>query len=109
MNYKKNLFPLVLCILSFSCETDNIEPKYPSVYRKSGLRITSDLRIFSSKGEIKVKSIIRRYTEIDTSSYNRFAEYIKNEVGIIDTIKFLDRENAVVNHNYEPNHYLVLS
>lgn len=96
------LFLLFLLALDFSCKKDDLQIAYPSAYHKSGLKVTGDLRVFSSNGEIKNPSIISRFAGKDTAYYSAVANYIINERGVMDSIKFSDAQHGIMNDRYQP-------
>ncbi len=100
MRYSRFLFSLFLCLLIFSCEDDDVSlVTYPSFYHKSGLMSSGNMRVFSSMGEIKSNSVINRYAEYDTSYYSYYAKDISN-YAFMDSVKFIDSKNAILNHQY---------
>jgi hypothetical protein len=103
MKINKFLFLLFLWVLIFSCKKDDaIKITYPSAYHKSGLKTAGDLRVFSSNGEIRDKSVISRFNQTDTSNFSIVADYIKNNRGTLDSITISDVQHATVYDRYSP-------
>ena len=91
---------LFLVVLLFSCEADNKTSllTYPSVYHKSGFEAVGNLRVFSSTGEINNRSIVSRFNQYDTSYFNSYANYINSDPKIMDTVDFVNGQDAMLHH-----------
>jgi hypothetical protein len=101
MPLSRLLFLLLPGVLIFSCKEDEVElVEYPSAYHKSGVETAGTLRVFSSAGEIKTESVISRFSQYDTANYNYVIRIIRDYKGFMDTLKFVDSKNAVLNHYY---------
>jgi len=102
MSNNRFYFSLFLLVLVLSCE-ENDEPgllTYPAEYHKTGVEPVGNLRVFSSKGEIKNSSIISRFSQYDTSYFNSYADYLGNDFGVMDTVYFFTREHAMLLYEY---------
>jgi hypothetical protein len=86
---------IILIILLVSCEKDDIQPSYPSVYFKSGVQAIGNTRLFSKQGEILDPLIIKRFYEKDSSWLDGVARGLEKDL-TMDTVRFLDRQRAVV-------------
>jgi hypothetical protein len=97
---RSNRIIFALLILAFSCNKDDVSPiNYPSSYTKSGFEFTGGVRVFSTTGEIKSASIVKRLTKLDTPLFNIFAHYLRHE-RVLDKLDFVDSKNNVVDSEY---------
>jgi hypothetical protein len=98
--FGNRFFLFLLLLASLSCDDDNETSAltFPSVYIKSGIEAVGKLRVFAVTGELKQNSIVSRYNQYDTSYFNGYANYIRNDPGIMDTVYFLNGQSAVLSH-----------
>lgn len=86
---------VLLFIFLFSCEKDDSQPSYPSVYSKSVVKAIGNTRLFSKQGEISDPVLINRFYVKDSSWLDKTARGLETNL-TMDTVRFLDRERAVM-------------
>ena len=90
-------FLLLLGMVIFSCKkNDTTQITYPFVYHKSGLKIVSDLRLFSSNGEIRDPELISRFNQQDSSQFTLYANAIGDDHFRMDSVFLQDPQHAVI-------------
>lgn len=86
-------------VLVFSCEKEEVSSiTYPSAYHKSGLKAVGNLRVFTSAGEIKRKSIVNRFSQYDTSYLYHYARSLGNDPKVMESVNLLDNQHAILDH-----------
>lgn len=100
------LLLLVVVLVFSSCENKEVSTlTYPSVYHKAGVEASGRLRVFCSSGEIKRSAIVDRYSNYDTSYFNKYAVFLINDLKIADTVNFLDSSHARLHHQDKKTDY----
>ena len=93
---------ILLTAIIASCKKDNasIPLSYPSSYFKTGIQRTGGYKVFSTNGEVRDRTIISRFREMD-SLYNFYLiENLGNGRDYLDTVHFMNAQHATVRHNY---------
>ena len=95
---------IAICVLFISCSKDDIQLIYSSPYHKASIKTVNGPRVFSSNGEIGNQSVIRRLVINDTSLFSSMVNGLMNNLGILDTITFIDPQQAVLHHSFYNRH-----
>lgn len=98
-----NRFFLFLLVLNFACNENKTTSflSYPTAFRKSGFETVGKLKVFSSRGEIRQKSIISRFNQYDSSYFNSYANYLRSDPRVIDSINFTSGQGAMLRDESE--------
>src|SRR5687768_1996256 len=94
----KYLLLFILCVIIFSCEGDEADMlSYPSIYHKSDIDVLdATVKVYTSAGEISNASIIDKFEQQDRSLYDYQIGILRDNVGSMDTIKFIDSKHVTV-------------
>jgi len=102
MKFNPRTFILFITVMFFSsCKKDDpfsIEPS--SEYYKSSKEKLGVIRVFTASGEVKDRSIINRYDALDSADLSNNTNTLFPFHGHLDTIRFVDQENARVYDKY---------
>lgn len=91
---RQKAYFLFLLLLAFSCnEEEAIMPNSPAMLHKTGLKQTSNLRVFSSNGEIKTRAILNRFEGFDSLYFN-YNDRTLGNYNSIDSLQFMTQGNA---------------
>jgi hypothetical protein len=108
MKSNRFLFLFLLALVIFSCKkNDSTQITYPSVYHKSGMKTAGDLRVFSSNGEILDAGVISRFNLLDSANFTLYANSIRDDHFIMDSIYLQDPQHAIVIDRYVPTNCLI--
>jgi hypothetical protein len=97
-----NRIPLtiVICILFIGCQKDEEIPiTYSSIYHKTEVKAVWGAKVFSSNGEIKDRSVIRRIVRNFNLASPGEIEAVRLP-GSLDSVIFIDAQQAVLNHSF---------
>ena len=98
---------IVICILFISCKKDeDIQFTYSSIYHKTEIKAVWGVRVFSSHGEIKDHSVIRRIVRYILPASPIEIEVVTNP-GILDSVMFIDAQQAILNHGFFDWHCVI--
>lgn len=102
MKVNPRTFILFITVMFFSsCKKENpfsIEPS--SGYYKSSKEKLGVIKVFTANGEVKNPLIISRYDALDSARFRNYSNALFPFPGVVDTIRFVDQENARVSHSY---------
>jgi len=105
---KRFLFLVLLALVIFSCKkNDSTQITYPSVYHKSGMKAAGDLRVFSLNGEILDAGVISRFSLLDSAHFTFYANSLRDDHFIMDSIYLQDPQHAIVIDRYVPTNCLI--
>ena len=91
---------IVICILFIGCQKDEEIPiTYSSIYHKTEVKAVWGVRAFSSNGEIKDRSVIRRIIRNILPNLPIEIEVVSNP-GSLDSVMFIDAQQAILNHGF---------
>jgi hypothetical protein len=92
---------IFIAIIFFSsCKKDeefSVEPS--SLYYKSSIQPVGPMKFFTGNGEIQDLSTINKYYGLDSAWFTRRSRALFPEHGAMDTVRFIDQENARM-YNY---------
>jgi hypothetical protein len=99
MERSRFFFPLIFIVLAFSCEKNEVSSiTYPSIYYKAGVVPAGNLRVFSSEGEIHSRSVVSRFSRYDTSYLKHYANSLKGDPKIMDSVRLIDINHAMMSY-----------
>ena len=88
------------CIL-YSCKKENNSISAGSSYHRAELN-GSSIRVFASSGEIKIPSIVNRFTQTDGQTISNIGDHL----GGFDSIHIMDGSNATLFEYSTHNQYI---
>ena len=87
-----------LLIFVFSCQENKPASllTFPTAFHKSGFEAVGKLRVFTSTGEVRRNSIISRFNQYDTSYFNSYANYLRSDPHVLDSVNFVNQQGAIL-------------
>src|SRR5258705_12963668 len=98
----------IAVIFFSSCKKDDefvIEPS--TLYYKSSIEKLGFVKIFAGNGEIKDPLIINKYYGLDSAWFTSRSRTLFPEHGRMDTVRFIDPENARIYDYYSYRDYSI--
>jgi hypothetical protein len=105
----RSILVIFIAIIFFSsCKKDDeflIEPS--SLYYKSSIEMLGSMKMYTGNGEIKDPLIIYKYYGLDSAWFISRRKILFPERGRMDTIRFIDPENARIYDYYSYRDYSI--